>query len=151
MKLHNAFLLYDVMENRSAAEDLLLGILSAFPDDGQTIGAYYSVMAIMPQGYTLKRNAARSAALPVRMTLDQNFPNPFSAATVIPFSLASGSDVCLTVHDVLGRELRSIPLGYLPAGVHSHTINAGSFPPGMYFYSIRTSSGALTRRFMVAR
>ena len=85
------------------------------------------------------------------LTLGQNIPNPFSSATIIPFSLATGSDVSLTVHDVLGRELRSIPLGYLPVGAHSHMIAAGSFPPGMYFYSIRTSSGALTRRFMVAR
>jgi hypothetical protein len=84
-------------------------------------------------------------------TLGQNHPNPFSHSTVIPFSLLSGSNVTLTISNVLGCEVRRVPLGYLPSGFHSHMIDAGSLPAGLYFYRIGTSFGALTRPFVVAR
>jgi parallel beta-helix repeat protein len=151
MQLHNAFILNDVMENRNAAEDLLLGILSYFPDDGQTIGAYYSVMAKLPQGYSLKRDVGRPESAPVGITLDPNYPNPFSHSTVIPFSLAVGSNVAIRIFDLLGREARCIPLGYLQSGPHTRTIETGSLTPGLYAYRVETSFGALTRRFVVAR
>ncbi|MBN2105237.1 CocE/NonD family hydrolase [bacterium] len=47
------------------------------------------------------------SAMPVTDRLDQNFPNPFNAHTVIPVLLPSGTKFCsLKITDVLGRTVR---------------------------------------------
>ena len=41
-----------------------------------------------------------------------NFPNPFNPETWIPYHLAVGAEVSLSIYDVRGQLVRSIDLGY---------------------------------------
>ncbi len=54
--------------------------------------------------------------LPLRYTLRQNYPNPFNPITTIPFDLPEPSVVTLALYDLMGREVRVLIRGEVPAG-----------------------------------
>ena len=53
-------------------------------------------------------------------TLEQNFPNPFTDETAIPFVLKTAADVRLNVFDPLNRKVAAI--GYRTLGPGNHEI-----------------------------
>ena len=57
--------------------------------------------------------------LPQAFALGTAWPNPFNAAVQIPFSVREGNTVVeLTVHDILGRTVRTLTSGPAAAGRH---------------------------------
>ncbi len=57
--------------------------------------------------------------LPDKFELAQNYPNPFSSLTAIPYNLNKRSDVQITIYDILGREVRKFVVGMQTAGSHN--------------------------------
>jgi hypothetical protein len=95
-------------------------------------------------------------ALPNILTLAQNFPNPFNAATTISFSLPAGANVELVVYDLLGRKIRNLVTGFRGAG--DHTIiwdGAGDsglpLSSGIYFYRLQVGSDVVTKRMTMLK
>lgn len=76
---------------------------------------------------------------PKSFSLAQNYPNPFNPNTVISYQLSIGSEVRLKVFDVLGREIATLVNAKQAAGTYKVSFNAGNFPSGIYFYSLRAS------------
>ncbi len=60
-----------------------------------------------------------AASKPTPDALTGNAPNPFNPATAISFSLAEGKIMSLVVYDALGRTVRTLANGPLPAGKHT--------------------------------
>jgi glucuronoarabinoxylan endo-1,4-beta-xylanase len=56
--------------------------------------------------------------LPADFQLAQNYPNPFSSSTAIPYNVNKQSDIKVTIYDILGREVRQFRIGFQTAGVH---------------------------------
>ena len=81
--------------------------------------------------------------IPDRFELAQNYPNPFSSLTTIPYNLNKRSDVQITIYDILGRVVRDFAIGIQSAGSH-HILWDGrnSFgnrvANGIYFCRIQT-------------
>jgi protocatechuate 3,4-dioxygenase beta subunit len=95
-------------------------------------------------------------ALPDRMTLDGNYPNPFNPSTLIRFSLPTAGKARLTVLDSRGRTLRVLRDGASTAGRHQALWDArdGSgraVPSGLYFYRLETESGRRTGKMILIR
>jgi hypothetical protein len=72
-----------------------------------------------------------------------NSPNPYRAETVIHYSLKTGSDVKITVHDLSGRLVRTLVDEPLKTGQHSVVWDGQSesnrkLPQGVYLYKIET-------------
>ncbi len=91
---------------------------------------------------------------PKDFDLEQNYPNPFSGATVITYRLLAPSEVQLTIFDVLGREVKKIYLGAKAAGAHQlfwdGENDAGErVAAGVYFYQIKAENKRLVRKMMV--
>ena len=48
----------------------------------------------------------------------QNYPNPFNPDTWIPYQLSKASNVTIKIYDITGKMVRSLDLGYKPAGTY---------------------------------
>ena len=111
-----------------------------------------------------------NAVLPVRLygigkpgqnRLLQNYPNPFNPETWIPYQLAEDSDVTISIYDSAGRLVRSLSLGYQPAGFYNSRGQAAywdgrnavgeSAASGVYFYQLETPSFRQTRRLLILK
>lgn len=106
------------------------------------IGFWYAVESV-PVGI------APETAVAVDMHLGQNYPNPVADFTLIPFTLATGGTVRLSVMNVLGAEVRSIVGQYLVPGSYRIRIDARNLPGGYYFYRLENGSRAITKSLLI--
>ena len=81
----------------------------------------------------------------------QNFPNPFSRATTIRYSLPKPMHVRLRVFDVLGREVVTLIDAQQQRGLYEVPFEAGDLPGGVYFYRIKMDHLRFTKPMMLAR
>lgn len=75
-------------------------------------------------------------------TLGQNFPNPYSNETTIPFHLIQPSDVFLDIYDLQGKKLSRIEQHALPSGDHTILLNmqALGLAKGNYAYQLEVKN-----------
>ena len=71
--------------------------------------------------------------------LHQNYPNPFNPKTIISWQLAVGSDVDLSIYNVLGQKVTTVVAGKQKAGFHMIEWDARGVASGVYFYCLRVS------------
>ncbi|MEI6410248.1 MAG: T9SS type A sorting domain-containing protein, partial [Bacteroidota bacterium] len=72
-------------------------------------------------------------------------PNPFSDATTLFFSNPNASPANITVTDMTGRIMRS----YQNIRDEEITITRGNLTAGIYLFTIRTNTGAVSGKIMV--
>lgn len=94
-------------------------------------------------------SADENAGMPHSYSLHQNYPNPFNPSTRIEYELPQAENVRLTIHDILGREIRTLMKEQLPAGRHVLDFSAEELPSGVYFYRIQTSRFTATRKMIL--
>jgi hypothetical protein len=107
---------------------------------------------LTPQG--VLELPAVAADLTVReplFVLQQNFPNPFSPHTTIPFALKTAATVRLDVFDVRGRRVAGLLDGRLEPGAHSVTWRPGPLPSGVYQVRLRSGDQTATRQLIHVR
>jgi hypothetical protein len=100
-------------------------------------------------------------AMPNRTELLQNWPNPFNPETWIPFKLKESSDVSITIHDVRGRIVRKLDLGYIPAGLYQTKAKAAYWngtndigervASGVYFYHLKAEGFSASRKMVILK
>ncbi|MBN1781504.1 RICIN domain-containing protein [bacterium] len=78
-------------------------------------------------------------------TLEQNVPNPFNPDTEIRYHLATAATIRLEIVDILGRRVRVLNAGHVPAGTTSIRWDAKStvgmqVPAGLYFCRLRVET-----------
>ncbi|MCX6829122.1 MAG: M6 family metalloprotease domain-containing protein [candidate division Zixibacteria bacterium] len=98
----------------------------------------------------------RTDLLPERTVLRQNHPNPFNPSTRIRFDLARGTEVTMTIFNILGNPIRELLKGRYPAGsteiTWDGTDEAGRpVPSGIYFYELVTEVGRETRKMTLIK
>ncbi len=84
-----------------------------------------------------------------QLVLDQNYPNPFSGQTTIPFSLPNAAHVRFFVMDAMGHIVNTIEGNY-PAGNNSITLQMDRYATGVYYYGIEVD-GVRQMRKMILR
>jgi len=89
--------------------------------------------------------------LPVqeKISLGQNFPNPFNSATNISYRINQACQVNLSVYNILGQKLLVLYDGFQQAGQYSVSYNAEGLPSGVYFYRLSDGKSSLTRRMII--
>ncbi|MCX6247791.1 MAG: Omp28-related outer membrane protein [Bacteroidetes bacterium] len=98
-------------------------------------------------GYTLgiNENSVKSESL------SQNVPNPCNMSTSIRFTLAAPELVSLDLYDMSGRTVQSVIHGNLTEGDHQVNISTSSLNAGVYYYTLQSASGKLTRKMIVVK
>ena len=90
-----------------------------------------------------------------------NYPNPFNPETWIPYHLAADADVSLSIYDVSGRLVRTIDLGYQPAGLYANRSDAiywdgrnthgEHVASGVYVYRLTAGDYSASRRMVIVK
>lgn len=89
----------------------------------------------------------RTSEIPDEIRLHQNHPNPFNPTTNIAFDLNVNTEVTLTVHDMLGREVATLINGErYNTGQHQVTFDASGLSSGIYIYRIQTNEVSKTQK-----
>ena len=96
-------------------------------------------------------SVAQTDALPKAPVLHPNYPNPFTAATVVRYALSASSWVRLAVYSPSGRQLAVLQEGMQEAGVHSAAWHPRDLPAGMYILRLSTPVGIREQRMMHIR
>lgn len=78
------------------------------------------------------------------------FPNPIATNLNFTFELQKSSQVNITVNDMSGKLITTILDGQLQSGLHTFNEDiSGQLSGGMYFLSLQTEQGVMTKKFVV--
>ena len=90
-----------------------------------------------------------------------NYPNPFNPETWIPYQLARGSNVQITIYDMQGAIIRRLELGYRAEGFYTTRGKAAHWDgrnavgervaSGIYFYQLETDNVSLLRKMVILK
>jgi len=83
------------------------------------------------------------------ITLEQNYPNPFSRTTTIEYTLTKEQRIMLSVCDLLGRSIICLDDDVKVPGIYSITWDASGLQQGMYFYRLTGEGSYLTRAMIL--
>jgi glucuronoarabinoxylan endo-1,4-beta-xylanase len=90
---------------------------------------------------------------PTTFELGQNYPNPFSSSTAIPYELSKESHIQVTIFDVLGRVVRKFDGQEHSAGLHNVVWDGRNnfghrVAMGTYFYRLDANGESLVRKMI---
>ncbi|MDX1410500.1 MAG: CHRD domain-containing protein, partial [Saprospiraceae bacterium] len=83
--------------------------------------------------------------------LYQNYPNPFSEATQIAFSIDRGGPVSIKIYNSSGEEVESIERAFTDAGLHTVAVKASGMSPGIYYYTLDFGPTRLTGKMSITK
>jgi hypothetical protein len=73
------------------------------------------------------------SVVPETFKLEAPYPNPFNPVTQLEYSLPYASDVSLTVHDLLGRQVEILHNGIQHPNNYTISWDASNYSSGVYF------------------
>ena len=119
-----------------------LGLISAEYFENQTFNSF-----------TLEFEAPTSAIddiiIPEKLTLYQNYPDPFNPVTNISFDIPVADQVSLTIYDLKGSAITTLIDSYLFPGVYSFTWNPSqAISSGVYIYQLKFGSAIINRKML---
>lgn len=93
---------------------------------------------------------------PVALGLTLPHPNPFNSGVSWQVNLSETGCISVTIHDILGREVRELAARAFPAGTHSFewdgTDNAGEqAATGVYFLRVTNATASKTTKLLLLR
>jgi hypothetical protein len=89
--------------------------------------------------------------IPTRYALAQNYPNPFNPSTKISYTIPTGSNVKITITNVLGQEVATVVNEFMPAGDHDASFSAQGLPSGIYFYTLKAGNFTETKKMVLMK
>jgi photosystem II stability/assembly factor-like uncharacterized protein len=84
-------------------------------------------------------------------SLAQNYPNPFNPSTKIEYRIPKAGMVSIKVYNILGKEVITLVNEEKPSGQYTLNFNAGNFPSGIYFYTLRAGSFTETKKLILLK
>ncbi len=84
-------------------------------------------------------------------SLFPNYPNPFNAATVIPYDLKEGSFVTLRIYDCMGKEVKTLVNEYEKEGSYKKHFNGMDLPTGVYYYRLSAGKYTDAKKFVLLK
>lgn len=83
--------------------------------------------------------------------LGQNYPNPFTTSTIIPYQVTQTADVCFRLLDDQGNEVRVINEGTKSAGKYTLTLFSGNLKSGNYILQMTANKKVTTRKLILVK
>lgn len=97
-----------------------------------------------------------SDIIPNKVSLEQNFPNPFNPATAFQYNLSESGIIELTITDIIGRKVTTLISGFQRSGNHNllwtgKDSNGNQVPSGIYFYNLKSGSNIITKKMTLSK
>lgn len=118
---------------------------------------YYELEGITATGTSMRHSLVSiETPVPEKFELYQNYPNPFNVDTVIRYQIPRECYVLLTVHNILGRVVKTLVDENQKAGFYNAYWNGRDnqnkdVGSGIYFYNIYADKFHQTRKLIVVR
>jgi len=102
-----------------------------------------------PTPVTMVENSGGTT--PVRLSLEQNFPNPFNPVTKISFTLPTAMHAKLEVTNVFGQTVARLLNEDRPAGTSTLEFNGSNLPSGTYFCRLVAGDAVRVTRMVLLK
>jgi endo-1,4-beta-xylanase len=109
--------------------------------------AYYAIQAAL-EGEAGIEDLLEDKSIAFKL---YNSPNPFISRTSINFEIPGRSYVDLKIHDVSGRELKTVFSGEMEGGSHSVEWNAKNLSAGIYFCLMKVEDIVLKNQMILVK
>jgi hypothetical protein len=125
---------------------------SSFKLDTITMNGNKSITPLFDLNTGMNLNTISEQAM-----LAQNYPNPFSTITTIPYQLNEASNVKLTVFNLLGEKVKILVNEHRSAGLHEVVWDASDYrgkqvSEGIYFFNLEIGNNpAKTKKGILIR
>jgi len=101
-------------------------------------------------------STADQTSVPVILTMDQNFPNPFNPKTNISFSLPLAQAARINIYNLKGQLVKKLLDAKLPAGTNTiswdgRDDNGKPVSSGIYSYRLQSGGINITRKMMLMK
>jgi len=124
----------------------------ALSKDGLTAYvADYGTRAIYKFKYGVPNGINDDVTKAADFRLKQNFPNPFNPSTMISYTIPKGTNVKLVVTNTLGQVVATLLDSYQIAGSYSKVFNASDLSSSVYYYTISTDAGSLSKKMLLMK
>ncbi len=100
---------------------------------------------------TAPTSVQREGSKSFKFELQENYPNPFNAGTVIKYSLNEQSNVELSVYDVTGKKVTTLIDEYQNPGFYAVNWDAHAASSGLYFYQIKMADRSAIKKCMLIK
>jgi glucose/arabinose dehydrogenase len=98
-------------------------------------------------------SSLHSALKPDQAAIEHIHPSPVRISSdgpvTIQLAIPHNSDLQVTLHDTLGRKIRTVAEGNYTGGKHTVRIDASTLKPGLYFISLQLPDTRAVRKFLV--
>jgi flagellar hook assembly protein FlgD len=119
---------------------------------------FYSIQAVNAENRAsdFSTEIAVTTTTPDQFNLSQNYPNPFKLQTQFNYYIPERIDVTLTVHDMLGRLVKTLLEQNQNAGRYTLTWDGtdesqNKVVAGMYFMKLRAKNFSQIRKLILER
>ena len=128
LEIDNGFIVESITKCRTG-EYLLSGSNADVPSEDRNI-------VLLRTTVDSRLLAEPVVCIPTNLSLGQNYPNPFNSYTNIPIQGNIPLNTELKIYDVLGREVRSLPLFQSKGGHSTIQFFSRDLPTGIYYYRL---------------
>ena len=81
--------------------------------------------------------------------LGQNYPNPVTGETEIPFYITESGLVNISLYDTNGKYIRELINAEFPKGENSISVHLNELPQGIYFYQMKSNGFKQTKKLII--
>lgn len=127
-----------------------VGVLGQFHTTDPVAG--YQLTPVFATDITIQVNVSEPNVLPVKYSLNGNYPNPFNPTTKISFDLPKSTNISLTVYNLLGQKVKDLITNlHYEAGRHEVSFNASSFSTGVYLYKLSSPEFTAVKKMILSK
>ncbi len=111
----------------------------------------------MLQGWCINVNSSdlsvglKDKGISGNIFLGQNFPNPVTGLTSIPFNLCKGGMAEIDLCDLFGRKILTIASANFKSGLNIVNVDLSGLPAGTYFYRLKQAQEIKTKVLVISR
>ena len=104
-----------------------------------------------PHGYNPVGIRPVSNIIPEKSEVLQNYPNPCSFMTNIPFRISKAGMVDLSVYNLQGEKVKNLISNRLEAGEYKAELYASKLPPGTYICALYVNGAGDLKKIVVVK